>query len=176
MLAAIIIIVLAVALGVGLGVGLSQKKSCVDHVAAFFLALTQIFCRSSHSNTTPSDDTEYLIGGAINPSYYTHTGAFNGSGIALASQSFTKDLASGTQGSIVLYFQHHSGEIRYVQLNPEGDWLGGSVSEIVAVDAKNSTPLSAVSYSIQGQNTWHIFCECATVYLEHKQGLTAFRY
>lgn len=102
---------------------------------------------------------QYSIGGAIDPSYYTQTGAFNGSGIALASQSFTKDLDSGTQGSIVMYFQHHTGEIRWIQLSSGGEWLGGSSSEVVAVDAKNSTPLSAVSYSIESVNTWHIFCK-----------------
>ena len=103
-------------------------------------------------------NTEYLIGGAINPAYYTDVGAFNGSGIALASQSFATALAEGTQGALVMYFQHHSGEIRWIQLNNEGDWLGGSSSEIVAPTAKNSTPLSAVSFSVNGTNQWHVFC------------------
>ena len=142
LLAAIIIVILGIALGVGLGVGLKQKKSSPS---------------SSSSAPTTGTNSQYLIGGAIDPSYYSHIGAFNGSGIALASQSFTKELESGTQGSIVMYFQHHSGEIRWVQLSSSGQWLGGSVSEVVAVDAKNSTPLSAVSYSVIGQNTWHIF-------------------
>ncbi|TKA81928.1 hypothetical protein B0A55_01921 [Friedmanniomyces simplex] len=64
---------------------------------------------------------------------------------------------SGTQGSLVMYFQHHSGEIRWQQLSSQGAWLGGDVSEIVAVDAKNSTPLSAVAYAMNGTSTWHIF-------------------
>jgi hypothetical protein len=101
---------------------------------------------------------EYLIGGVIDPSYYSQTGAFNGSGIALASQSFARDLSQGTQGAIVLYFQHHTGEIRWIQLSSTGEWHGGSSSEVVAVNAKNSTPLSAVAYSSQGVDTWHIFC------------------
>jgi hypothetical protein len=118
----------------------------------------------SSSNTAESGSSsggkasEYLIGGAIDPTYYTNTGAFNGSGIALASQSFSANVESGTQGTIVMYFQHHTGEIRWIQLSNGGDWTGGSVSEVVAVDAKNNTPLSAVSYSTGDQNTWHIFC------------------
>ena len=87
------------------------------------------------------------------------SGAFNGSGIALASQSFARLGEDPTHGSLVMYFQHHTGDIRYVQLSSEGEWLGGSYSETVARDAKNNTPLSAVAYSVGGENTWHVFCE-----------------
>lgn len=113
----------------------------------------------SGSSTGVPVDAQYLIGGAINPSYYSTQGAFNGSGIALASQSFAGAGETATQGSLVMYFQHHSGEIRWSQLSQEGQWLGGSSSEVVAVDAKNNTPLSAVAYSVQGVNHWHLFCE-----------------
>ena len=102
-------------------------------------------------------DTQYSIGGAIDSSYFSDSGAFNGSGIALASQSFSSDLEDGTQGISVIYFQHHTGEIRWTRLDPDGQWVGGSVSEVVATDAKNSTPLSAVAYSINDTNSWHIF-------------------
>ena len=40
-----------------------------------------------------------------------------------------------------------------------GNWVGGTESEIVASDAKNSTPISAVAYVLNGSSTWHIFCE-----------------
>lgn len=36
-------------------------------------------------------------------------------------------------------------------------WLGGSDSEIVATNAKNSTPLSAVAYTSNGSSIWHVF-------------------
>ena len=74
---------------------------------------------------------------------FSSMGAFNGSGIALASQSFE----SGAYGSIVLYFQHHSGQIRSAQLDGAGNWRGGDVTEVVAADAKNGTPISAVAYA-----------------------------
>jgi len=119
------------------------------------------------SPTAPAN-AEYLIGGALNPTYYSTSGAFNGSGIALASQSFATNLQTSTQGSLVMYFQHHSGDIRWQQLTSTG-WQGGSVSEVVANDAKNSTPLSAVAYALNGTSTWHIFCKhLATL---HSQGL-----
>ena len=74
---------------------------------------------------------------------FSSTGAFNGSGIALASESF----ASGGYGSLVLYFQHHTGQIRSTQLSSDGRWKGGDATEVVAVDAKNGTPIAAVAYA-----------------------------
>ena len=108
---------------------------------------------------TASGDTDLLIGGAINPAYYSTTGAFNGSGIAVASQSFSIDADDSSEGTIFLYFQHHTGEIRYMQMTAAGEWVGGTSSEVVAVDAKNSTPISAVPYNNEGESIWHIFCE-----------------
>ena len=76
-------------------------------------------------------------------------GAFNGSGIAVAGESFD----AGGHGETVLYFQHKTGQIRSTQLQSDGTWQGGSISEVVATDAKNATPISAVSYSTNGTNT-----------------------
>lgn len=135
-----VIIALAIGLGVGLGVGLNKNNSS-----------------SSDEYETPVN-AEYLIGGAINPAFYSEMGLYNGSGIALAQQSFSNDLTSGAQGTIVVYFQHWTGQIRYVQLTNSGAWVGGDSSTIVASDAKNNTPLSAVSYVATGYvSTWHLF-------------------
>ena len=46
-----------------------------------------------------------------------------------------------------MYFQHHTGQIRQAQLSSDGDWKGGDVTQIVAVDAKNATPIAAVAYA-----------------------------
>ena len=37
-----------------------------------------------------------------------------------------------------------------MQLTPEGQWIGGSKSETIATDAKNSTPISTVAYTLNG--------------------------
>lgn len=74
---------------------------------------------------------------------------FNGTGIALAGESFD----SGVKSQTVLYFQHWTGQIRQTVFLDDGTWSGGDVSEIVAVDAKNATPISMVSYSVNGTNT-----------------------
>ena len=76
-------------------------------------------------------------------------GAFNGSGVAVAGESFD----SGGHGETILYFQHYTGQIRSTQLQPDGTWQGGSPSEVVATDAKDASPISAVSYSVNGTNT-----------------------
>jgi hypothetical protein len=129
LLAAALAIVIGLAVGLGVGLGVKHK----DRKASSALA------RSS----------DYYIGGALDPAYYSEEGAFNGSGLALASQSF----GSGEYGELVLYFQHHSGSIRWQRLTPDDGWLGGTASEVVATDAKNSTPLSAVAYSLNGVST-----------------------
>ncbi|WPH03131.1 Hypothetical protein R9X50_00600600 [Acrodontium crateriforme] len=148
----VLLTMIAIGLGVGLSIGLGTKSKSSSTSNS---GSTPSTTGGSSPNSTAS--TEYLIGGAIDPKYYSKSGAFNGSGIALASQSFASNLEAGTQGSLVMYFQHHSGQIRWMQLSSSGDWRGGSVSEVVAVDAKNNTPLSAVAYALNGTSTWHIF-------------------
>lgn len=126
-----IVVGLAIGLGVGLGVKHKHKKA---------------------SSPTKARSSDYYIGGALDPAYFSREGAFNGSGLALASQSF----GSGEYGELVLYFQHYSGSIRWQRMTPENPvngWQGGTASEVVATDAKNSTPLSAVAYSLNGVST-----------------------
>ncbi|KAI5362178.1 hypothetical protein Slin14017_G074150 [Septoria linicola] len=134
------IIILGISLGVGLGVGLKQDGD-----------------EDAKSPSGVGADTTYMIGGAIDPDYYSTRGAFNGSGIALASQSFSRDLQDSSQGSLVMYYQHYDGDIRYKQLANNGSWQGGDFSAVVAQDAKNSTPISAVSYVLNETSTWHVF-------------------
>ncbi|KIW00254.1 uncharacterized protein PV09_08145 [Verruconis gallopava] len=125
-LLAFLIIALAVGLGVGLGVGLNKN----------------------HSNKSSS-----LNGNIVNPEYLSKTGAFNGTGLAIASYSF----GTGGYGVINVYFQHWTGQLRKMQLMQDGSWQGGDASNIVATDARNATPISAVAYAMDGKATWHIF-------------------
>ncbi|KAL8709878.1 MAG: hypothetical protein Q9220_005494 [cf. Caloplaca sp. 1 TL-2023] len=127
---------IAIGLGVGLGVGLTRNDGS-----------------NEEANAPPSGTNPPGSSGVGAPSTLSRTGAFNGSGIALASQSF----ASGGYGSIVMYFQHHTSEIRSVQLGSDGTWNGGDAREIVAVDAKNGTPIAAVAYARNNTAWWHIF-------------------
>ena len=129
-------LVLGIGLGVGLGVGLKHKHN-------------------TSSSSKPSalagslGTSDYSIGGALNSAYYSNKGAFNGSGIALASESFD----GTTHGDLVMYFQHWTGQIRWQELNDQGQWVGGDITTVVASDAKNSTPLSAVAYALNQSST-----------------------
>lgn len=138
-------VLLAIGLGVGLDLGLKLKRT------------------SSSSTPTPSSpqaSAQAIGGSSANPTYYSTEGAFNGTGLALAQQS--NPGLPENEGVIVLYFQHHTGQIRYMQLNSTtGEWSGGYTSTIVATDAKNSTPIYAVSYVAPDYSSeWHVFCRC----------------
>ena len=100
-------------------------------------------CRRSSNGSSAPANLPTPAPTAIPENYLSTVGAFNGSGIALASESF----ASGGYGEIVMYFQHHSGQLRSAQLDSKGNWQGGDVTDIVAVDAKNGTPIAAVAYN-----------------------------
>lgn len=83
----------------------------------------------------------------VTPSYHSTTGAFNGTGVALAGESF----GTGGHGVTNLYFQHYTGQIRFMELGEDGNWRGGSTGELVAKNAKNETPISVVSYAFQNK-------------------------
>lgn len=101
------------------------------------------------SGPTSTPDLDITIGGAINPLYYSHTGAWNGSGIALASVNF------GVDASIFVYFQHYTGEIRSFIQEANGQWTDSNI--VVPSGARNGTPISAVAYIVEEVATWNIF-------------------
>lgn len=47
-------------------------------------------------------------------------------------------------------FQHHKGDIRFMQYTADQKWVGGTKSETVATDARNATPISTVAYALNG--------------------------
>ena len=102
------------------------------------VGLTDI-CRSDDAASAQRHDrdTAYLLA----------SGAFNGTGIAVASQSF----GTGGYGLLNVYFQHFTGSIRKLQLMDDGSWQGGDSSNIVATDARNATPISAVAYAMDNR-------------------------
>ncbi len=98
---------------------------------------------------TPTSNPAITIGGAYSPEYYSNTGAFNGSGIAIATAEFYGS-------SLYVYFQHYTGEIRSILQNQDGSWSDSTV--VVAADnAKNGTPISVVAYRHNLTAQWHLF-------------------
>ena len=62
--------------------------------------------------------------------------------------------------NLVLFFQHHTGEIRWMIRMWPDLWRGGSVNEVVATDAKDRTPISVRgSLGSDGTHEWHVFCK-----------------
>ena len=75
--------------------------------------------------------------------------------MAVAGESFGSEAyGNGSYGKFVLYFQHHTGSIRQMQLRDDG-WVGGGLSDVVvpAGGAKNGTPISVVSYALNDEAT-----------------------
>ena len=132
---------LIIGLAVGLGVGLTRKRYEVWELSQYLSIklILKLVSSTSHPTTAPTTQ----------PTPNT-VGAFNGTGIAVAGESFGSEASgNGTHGLFVLYFQHHTGSIRQMQLRDSG-WQGGGQSDIVvpAEGVKNGTPISAVSYAL----------------------------
>lgn len=45
-----------------------------------------------------------------------------------------------------------------MKLGSDGEWTGGDSKSIVASNAKNNTPITAVSYVWDGVSFWRVFC------------------
>ena len=46
-----------------------------------------------------------------------------------------------------------------MRLNGNGEWVGGDASTVVATNAKNNSPISAVSYVWDGVSFFRVFCK-----------------
>lgn len=141
----VLLLILGIALGVGLGVGMQNNGQD----------------SADGKNTTDPE-------GSSAPSYTSTRGAFNGSAISIRRQASLVNLTSGEVGTsdedarnLLLVFQHHSGDVRWMQRVWPNTWQGGSESETTTAPAKNGTPLSflATDYKAEGKTYWHVFCK-----------------
>jgi hypothetical protein len=117
---------------------------------------------------TPTADPDINIGGALDPLYYAHTGAWNGTGIAVASANF------GDDASLWVYFQHNTGEIRSIIQEADGIWKDSNV--VVSSGARNGTPISAVAYIVEEVATWNIFYIDQESYVRQRVNSNASRF
>lgn len=66
-------------------------------------------------------------------------------------------------GSTLLFYQHHTGEIRWMQHIAPSTWEGGTADHVVVSDAKNATPISMVANIASSDDIeLHLFCELST--------------
>lgn len=89
------------------------------------------------------------MGGSLDLRYYSTSGAFNGSGIGLGGEFWNKE----TLKKLNLYFQHYNGDLRWMYLDSNDRWIGGSEPYSVASDAKNATPISVVGYILNASSS-----------------------
>lgn len=136
LLLGILILIVIIALGAGLGAGLSSRYGKISTCEQGTL-IGLLTCRSGNSK-----------GQEVQQS-----GALNGTRIALATQVFEGD----NEESLVMYFQHRTGQIRYMTF-ANGNWSGGDASTVFAHNAKMNTPIAAVSYVWNGVSFWRVFC------------------
>lgn len=89
----------------------------------------------------------------------------DGTKIVLVTTTFTSD-EGGTEENLVMYFQHQTGQIRWMRLASNGSWIGGDTSTVIADDAKMNTPISAISYIWNGASFRRVYC---TSLLENRE-------
>lgn len=124
-----------------------EERLIVSYTSLWGCAITNVL---SHSDPGADidpfcrDHPELCIGGALGSQYYSTKGVFNGSGIALAGESWNEH----QRRLFTLYFQHHTGDIRFMQYTTDKKWIGGTRAQTVATDAKNATAISTVAYAL----------------------------
>ena len=101
--------------------------------------------KSKHGNSSSVQDT-------------SAPGALKGTKLAVLYQSF----GPTDEQTLVMYFQHHTGSIRWMQRADNGTWVGGDAASNVADDAKSNTAITAVSYTWNGASFWRLYCRLPT--------------
>lgn len=99
------------------------------------------------------------------PPAFQKAGALNGSDVAATywaemSEEGMLQQRSDKRNSL-MFFQHHTGEIRWTQYKSPDRWHGGISDQVVATDAKSGTPLYViVNRPSSNRFKVHVFCKC----------------
>lgn len=151
-IAIIALLVVLIAVGIALGVVFGTRKSHDDSPTP---TPTQTAAPPPPANTStpnnPGVDINTSVGGYINNDYYSESGAWNGSGIAIAGANPNKNEA------IYAFYQDHTGAIQYTLMDSQNRWtLVGPVNDN-SHKALNGTPLSTVLHYLGAELVWHLF-------------------
>lgn len=140
----LLLVIVAIAVGVGCGVALGNKKHKSNPSPG-----------GSSTNGTSGDnpdvDINAAVGGYINPAYYSKSGAWNGSGIAIAGANVVTDQ------SIYAFYQDYTGAIQQTLMTSEYTWQVVGPVNSGAPTALNGTPLSTVEHTLGAELVWHVF-------------------
>ena len=67
---------------------------------------------------------------------------------------------NNVQNDRFLFFQHHTGQIRWIYQGGPQQFSGGTINEVVTTDAKNGTPISAhTPNALGGPIEYNVFCK-----------------
>lgn len=150
-LALIVIIAVAIACGAVFGTKKSNKQSDSSNSAG-----NSTSGGNGTGGTNINADPNTSVGGYLNNAYYSTSGAFNGSGIAIAAANTEENQ------SLYAFYQDPSGMLQYTVMDPTGQWnIVGPINS-GSYKALNGTPLSAVQHILGGQTAsaqavWHLF-------------------
>lgn len=84
--------------------------------------------------------------------YFSTRGAFNGTGLK------AKGSSDGDSTTLTLSYQHYSGDIRYMKLAYPALTQLPVTEPIIAVDARNGTPIRVTQTTAIGSQQQHVFC------------------
>jgi hypothetical protein len=156
-----LILVVIIAVAVPCGVVFGTKNSPPAPVQTTAVAPPPPRSSSSTSTTSttssipqPTGDPNYAIGPELSPLYASQDGAFNGTGIAIASADF------GADSSILVFYQDFKGGIQFKKSDAADS--GATWVELYPVNenaprALNGTPLATAAYVNDTVATWHVF-------------------
>lgn len=144
----VIVIVLAVVLGVVFGTKKSHNNPSNSPATTSGTSSTST---STGSVPTSTVDPNIAVGGYISPAYYSTSGAWNGSGIAIAAAK------PGVDQSLFAFYQDPTGMLQYTLLNAQGQWSQVGPVNAGSYKALNGTPISTVNHQLGNQLVWHVF-------------------
>lgn len=123
-------------------------------VAVVFGAVFGVRSNKSSSRTTSTPQStanpESSVGGYLNPEYYSKRGAWNGTGLSIASADATSDY-------MFVFYQDFSGNITYQISGANNSFREGTVVNDGVYRPLNGTPISSVLHSLGDLLRWHVF-------------------
>lgn len=149
----IVVLITVIVLAVVLGVVFGTKKSHNNPAPGSSGSNSGASSTSTSTGSVPTSsvDPNVAVGGYIDPAYYSTSGAWNGTGIAIAAAK------PGVDQTLYAFYQDPSGLLQYTLLNAQSQWnLVGPVNA-GSYKALNGTPISAVNHQLGNQLVWHIF-------------------
>lgn len=140
----LILLIIVIAVAVACGVVFGTKKHNQSNGGGSSSS-------SGHPGTNTNADPDTSIGGQINSAYYSKSGAWNGTGIAIAAANTLYNQA------IYTFYQDYNGAIQNTLYDPSGSWHPLGPVHNDKYKPLNGTPLSAVQHLIGSEIKWHVF-------------------